>query len=243
MTTASTRPRVTLERRVPGHIVDAFLPVYRASFEHLATRSATKQILSDAEFVALVTSRRTVKTCAWDREELVGMALMAHDLTLVPWVSIPFFAQRWPDELADGRLGYLLTVLVHPDHRAGPWMRLMIETLAMHSAVRHVQMAFDCCGFNIETVDVPAMIKALGEGFARIETERIDIQHYYAYRAVDDGRSDLGAVAREGVIDLTLEDEGEIVVDLTDKVQAAARAPAASVTSAVNPRKSSEARP
>lgn len=243
MTAASTHQRVTLERGVPDHVVDAFLPVYRTSFEHLATRSAAKQVLSDGEFVALVTSPRTVKTCAWDRDELVGMALMAHDLTLVPWVSIPFFAQRWPGELAEGRLGYLLTILVHPDHRDGPWMRLMIETLALHSATRHVQMAFDCCGFNIDTVDVPAMIKALGERFARIETERIDMQHYYAYRAVDDGRSDMAAVAAEGIIDLTLEDEHEFVIDLTDSAQATARTQASSAKPTVRPRSGSEAKP
>lgn len=212
---ASPSTRVTLERLVSEKVIDDFLPIYRASFAHLAERSAAKQVLDDEEFRQLLASSSTVKFCGWRGDRLVALALMTHDLALVPWVSIPFFWKQYPTEMAEGQIGYFLTLLVEEPERGGPWMTLLLEALSLYSVSRGVVMIFDCCRYNIEEIDVPGMIRTLGERYVDVETERIDIQHYYAYLAHDAGRHDFNAIADAGIIDLTIDPATELdVIDL-----------------------------
>lgn len=208
---------ITIERSLSADIVEEFLPVYQESFAHLAELSAAKQVLEDEEFRRLMRSPRTLKFCGWDvGDDLVAMALMTHDIALVPWASIPFFARHWPERIDTDHLAYLLTILVKADRRGEPWMSNIIEVLALHSAERDVLMVFDCCQFNIDVVDVPAMIKELGSRNSKILTELIDFQHYYAYRAQDVGLYDLTSINRGGVIDLRVPDLLPEVIDLRD---------------------------
>lgn len=196
--------RITVERSVPEQVTEQFLPVYRSSFAHLAERSAAKQVLEDGDFRALMGSESSLKFCGWAKKgDLVALALMAHDLSLVPWVSVPYFRRRWPREVNEHRIAYLLTILVHEEHRSEPWMARLIEGLAAYGGLHDTTLVFDCCRFNIEEVPVPEMIATLASRLGEVEQEIIDVQHYYTYRMADPDNLTLSVLQDEGVIDLT----------------------------------------
>jgi hypothetical protein len=90
--------RVDRTTAVPAELVEEFLAVYRAAFAPLETRAAARQSFDDDEFRDEMVDTRVLKFVAYDADgEACAMAFMATDLHAVPWISVPYFAHKFPD--------------------------------------------------------------------------------------------------------------------------------------------------
>lgn len=168
--------------RVPPGLGAEFLSVYRSAFSPLETRSPARQALTDDEFHEAMDDESVVKFVGWDADRTpCAMALMATDLSMVPWVSPAYFAARFPEHHARGAVYYFHAILVRPEQQGGPWARLLLEELTRALAKERAVAAFDCCGHTVGVARLPEVIARVAGELSHLETNELDRQHYYAY--------------------------------------------------------------
>lgn len=177
-------PPAPVERllTIPDAMTEQFLAIYRAAFAPLETLAAARQSLTDDEFRDEMRDERVVKFVARDTSgDAVALSFMATDLSIVPWVSIPYYAKRFPDHYARGAICYVGALLVRPDRQGGPWVKRVVDDVLTAIAERRGICAFDCCGFNVETVGLADTLARAAHRIAYAETMELDVQRYYAY--------------------------------------------------------------
>lgn len=209
--------RITIESTVDATTAEAFLPIYHESFAHLIDLSAAKQSLSDEEYRFFMGSEDVLKFTGWtDDDQLCAVSLVTTRLDLVPWVSPPFFARRFPEHYERGVIYYFLTILVREQDRNRPWTKAILEAIGLHcGAVRGI-CVFDCCKFNDEVVGVPKIISEVSRPYLDFEEIEIDVQRYYAY-VIDRIREiDLRNVEHRDVIDLRVHDRATPATSTVD---------------------------
>ncbi|MCU1353235.1 MAG: hypothetical protein JWM05_2444 [Acidimicrobiales bacterium] len=166
---------------IPEDVAEDFLVIYREAFAPLETRSPARQALSDEEFRHEMADPKVLKFVALDAEEsIVALALASADLTTVPWISIPYYAARYPDHVANGTLYYFGALLVRPERQGGPWATFLLDHLFRYVAEHQGIGAFDCCGFNVDVVGYPALVERAGQQSTEFHIEHLDRQEYYA---------------------------------------------------------------
>jgi hypothetical protein len=185
------RARVEEMASVPEDLARTYLEVYRAAFAPLEAVAPARQSLTDDEFIEEMSDPSVVKFVMRDRDdEVVAMATMATDLHSVPWISVPYYANRFPDHMANGRLFYFLCLLVHPDRQRGPWSALLLRHLGRYLADRDAVAAFDCCGHNVGGgLDLPHLILRAQRGVVQVQPDELDQQRYFAYTYSNEERS------------------------------------------------------
>lgn len=173
---------VERRRAVPAALAQVFLGVYRDAFDPLALLSPARQALNDEEFLAAMEDESVVKFVGWDREdEPCAMAVMATDLSVVPWINAPYFAARFPDHHRRGAIYYFHALLVRRQSQGGPWARLLLEELTRMMAREGAVAAFDSCSHTVEVTRLPEMIARVAGRLCVLDPIELDRQHYYAY--------------------------------------------------------------
>ncbi len=167
---------------VAPHLADEFLAIYRAAFSPLELLSPARQVLADDEFLTAMHDESVIKFVGWDKEHMAcAMAVIATDLSSVPWVSVPYFAARYPDQHGRRAIYYFHALLVRPELQGGPWARLMLEELTRAMAAIRAVAAFDCCGHTVRNARLPEVIARVAGRLVHLEPEELDQQHYFAY--------------------------------------------------------------
>lgn len=204
--------RITIERKIRKGVGEKLLAIYKESFAPLETLAAGRQALDDAGFRAQLTDESVLKFVSWDRDgKPCGLALVATDLSTIPWISPAYFAKRFPEHFRRQAIYYFDALAVAPGRQGGIWAYALLRELVRMVAENRGVAAFDCCQFNEETIDVPKMVAAVGERFCHFEAHHIDTQRYYAYvasglRAEQDTEIDL----REPAPDLAGDEDVDI---------------------------------
>jgi len=173
---------ITMETRLDDATTEQFLAVYRDSFAPLEDKAAARQSLTDDEFRDEMHHTSVLKFVAWDESgHPAAIAFVATDLSVVPWISIPYYATRFPEQFARGVIYYFGALLVRPDHRGGTTSYELLKELSRFTAMNGGIAAFDCCRFNEEAVKLPELIAAVAREVCVVDPQQIDAQRYYAY--------------------------------------------------------------
>ncbi len=176
--------RITIEHSIDVETQEAFLAIYREAFAPLEPLAAARQALTDEEFRAQMNDPGVFKFLAWDEhEQACAMAIMAADLTKVPWISPQYFAAHFPEHFARHAIYYYQALLVRPDHQKSGTAGRMLEAVITKVAQDKAVAAIDCCRFTVEEVQFPAMVSAVASRLCHFEEWQMDSQHYYAYRS------------------------------------------------------------
>lgn len=147
--------RVVVTERVEGSAGEHLWAMYERSFTFLATRAVGREVLHREEFMELLVDRRLVKYLAEDADgRTVGMACMTRHLEVVTWISPEYFAARWPDQAANGRVYYVIFVLLDPEHQGRGGFGRLLEPMARVAADHGGVIGFDVCDYNDETADI-----------------------------------------------------------------------------------------
>jgi GNAT superfamily N-acetyltransferase len=171
---------VTLLRNVDDALARRYWPLYDEAFAALRTASPCRQFLTEDEFMEEMGDPRILKFVLWDEDEAVGMALVAEELSAVPWVSPDYFAVRFPLEYAEGRLFYFGALLTAPHARRAGNAKRLLAALSEHVASVDGIAAFDCAAVNVPYV--PDLVAAIADEVTDLTPQQIDSQHYYAYK-------------------------------------------------------------
>lgn len=181
LTPPSTLEIATRSELTPEE-VERFLELYQESFAPLAIASAARQSLTDDEFREEMAHPSVVKWMAFLDGDPVGLMFFSKDLSILPWISEPYFAHHFPSFHARGAIYYFGGLLVQPAHRGGRVIRSLFETAARVVAADEALVAFDCCAYNVTEVRLPEMIAMIGGRVCDLTpSDAIDTQHYYAY--------------------------------------------------------------
>jgi hypothetical protein len=173
---------ITMERKLDEATTDDFLVLYREAFAPLAEKAAARQSLTDDEFREEMTEESVLKFVAWDDARgAVALAFVATDLSVIPWISVPYFAARFPEEYARGALYYFGALLVRSDRRGGTASMQLLKELTRFVSMNRGIAAFDCCQYNEETIGLPELVAAGGRQVCEIDTRPLDSQRYFAY--------------------------------------------------------------
>jgi hypothetical protein len=173
--------RIDAVTSVPAEQVECFLGLYRESFGPLEIQSAARQSLTDDEFRGEMAHPSVVKFVASIDDDPVGLMFFSTDLSILPWISEPYFAHHFGEYHGRQAIYYFGGLLVQPAHRGGRVIKALFETGARAVAADDALVAFDCCAFNVLEVRLPEMIAMIGGRVCDLTPKEIDTQHYYAY--------------------------------------------------------------
>jgi len=173
--------RVDILTSVPADVAEEFLGIYKAAFEPLMIKSPARQWLTDDEFLHEMSDPSVLKFVGRSvHDEIVAIALMSTDIGTVPWISEPYFANRYPEHHARDAIFYFGAMLVRPDRQGGPWAKYLLDHIFNFFGERRAIGCFDCCGFNVDTVALPDLIVRASRSMVDLELELLDQQTYYA---------------------------------------------------------------
>ena len=175
-----TRPSVERLSWVEPRLAERFLVIYRAAFAPLETLAPARQGLTDEEFLGQMFDPSVVKFVAWDGDEPAALAFMATDLSTVPWISVPYFRARFPEEFARGAIYYFGGLLVSPGHQGGPWASRVVRAATRTICANRGIAVFDCCEHNVGR-KLPGMVARVAASMTVFETKELEAQRYYAY--------------------------------------------------------------
>jgi hypothetical protein len=172
--------RVTQEVAIQPDVVERYWRLYEDAFAPLARAAVQRQTLFREEFYEAMTDERIFKFVLWDDDEPVGMAWVATDLAAVPWVSPDYFAHRFPEHFAEGRIYYFGDLLMAPSHQRDGSLNRLTDELTTFVLRNDGMIAFDCAGVNEQVV--PGLCRAaLDRQGAHVRAEELDAQHYFAF--------------------------------------------------------------
>jgi GNAT superfamily N-acetyltransferase len=156
--------------------------LYATSFEELRAAAVQRHVMYRAEFDDVMADERVGKYVAHaDDGALVGLATLTNRLEAMPLISPEFFAARWPDHYAAGRVWYLGFIAIHPDHRGTGVFESVIEELWRPVRTSGGVAALDMCGRN-EAIGLPDAISRTLEAFTPdVVTTALDQQSYWSF--------------------------------------------------------------
>lgn len=173
---------ITMETTLDEATTNNFLAVYRESFAVLDDKAAARQSLEDDEFRDEMREESVLKFVAWAPDgQPAALAFVATDLSVVPWISPRYYAERFPEQYARGVIFYFGALLVRAEHRGGVVSYDLLKELSRFVAMNKGIAAFDCCQFNQDTVALPELVARVASEVCYVDTKQIDAQWYYAY--------------------------------------------------------------
>lgn len=175
--------RVSVQTSVDELVEKQLVEIYHAAFEPLEVLSPARQSFTDDELLVQLRSDKVLKFIGLDRNGVpCAMALLATDLTEVPWISPRYFAHHYPQWYEQGRLYYVSVIMVAPDQRhSGAWVMALIRELTRIVVADGALVAFDFCHANVEGGGIPEAIDAVVRRMCdRVEWTDLDTQYYQA---------------------------------------------------------------
>jgi hypothetical protein len=163
---------------VPEPQLPALWEVYLKSFGGLATRAASRHLMSAEQFHREMTDPAITKFVVHAGGLPVGLLTITADLDGIIWVSPEYYRNRYPDKARRGKVFYVTNMLTDPDHHGRDVFNLLTEA-ACRAASGGV-LGFDICRSNVERGFAEAIRRranALHAGASLFEA--LDTQTFY----------------------------------------------------------------
>lgn len=175
---------------------------YRETFAHLAAKAAHRQTLTREEFAEEMREPRIWKYVGFDGEEPVALGTLTRHLETMTWVSPDYFAARWPEEYAQGRVFYIGFVMLDKHNQSRGRFNELAQPMVRAIADARGVAGFDVCRYNAETQNLLiGGLRAITGPTDVPDLETIDTQ---TYLAISFRGADGSAPTMDGrVIDLT----------------------------------------
>ena len=174
--------RVDVEKVLTGRRRERGWRLYETSFEELRTAAVQRHVMYRDEFDEVMADERVDKYVgATPDHDVVALATFTNQLESMPLISPDYFAKRWPEHYAEGRVWYLGFIAIHPDHRGTGVFESVIEELWRPVRANSGVAALDMCGRN-EAIGLPdAITRTLGSLTPDVVTTALDQQSYWSF--------------------------------------------------------------
>lgn len=164
-------------------LIDQLWELYVLSYEKIAEQDITRETLFRHEFneVMADSTYRTTLVHGDDGVPL-AMSVVATDIGVTRYLSVPYFRRRYPQRLADGRIHYVMWAVIHPDHQATR-VRFELGRAGMAQAAEDgVLLVFDLPESNQpeEGGGGAEGLRRLARTMAEVQLESFGVSRYYA---------------------------------------------------------------
>ncbi|WP_432561868.1 hypothetical protein [Kineococcus sp. SYSU DK003] len=169
--------------RLDGNDREDAWKAYELAFSGLAVRAAQQHLMTREEFEEVCLDERWRKYVIRDvdRDGTVGaFGTATNDLSVVPLLSLDFYADRYPRQFADRTICYIGCIGVHPSYRSSGAFVRIVETICRGIHEQGGVAAVDVCAYNDEQLALPRLINRITRTFGT-EGERLDTQAFYGY--------------------------------------------------------------
>lgn len=173
---------ITQETRIDADEIEIFLRLYREAFDPLEELSPLRQSMTDAEFRDEMVHESVIKLVAWDDAgKPAAILCVTNDFERIPWLNPRYYAVKFPEHFARRAIYFYGSLLVHPERQgmnyAGQLMAESSRVVVPDGGI----IAFDCCQFNVDVVQLPEMIASVCDRVCFYDRIELDAQHFYAY--------------------------------------------------------------
>jgi ribosomal protein S18 acetylase RimI-like enzyme len=160
---------------IEGDTVDTLFDLYLRAFDSLRTTAAAQHMMTLDYFADVLADKRVTKHLVTDLER-------NNDLTAYPYVSPDYFAHRWPEEYAQGRVWYVGFLAVDPDYQGTGAVAHLVGSICQAVSETGGVVGLDVCGYNEQSLRLPTALLRLGRTFSPgVSHQRVDTQSYWAY--------------------------------------------------------------
>ncbi len=170
---------------IEGDTVDPLFDLYLRAFDSLRTTAAAQHMMTRDYFAEVLSDKRLTKHVVTDVERnsrFCGLATLTNDLTAYPYVSPDYFAHRWPQEYAEGRVWYVGFLAVDPDYQGTGAVAHLVGSICQAVSESGGVVGLDVCGYNEQALRLPTALLRLGRTFSPgVSHQRVDTQTYWAY--------------------------------------------------------------
>jgi ribosomal protein S18 acetylase RimI-like enzyme len=170
---------------IDGDLVDPLYELYERAFDPLRWAAAAPHTMSREHFAQLLADKRVVKHVVFDTQRdnrPCGIATLTNDLSSYEYVSPEYFAHRWPEEFAQGRVWYVAFLAVDPDYQGTGTVAHLVGSICQVVSETGGVVGLDVCGYNEQAIRLPAALLRLGRTFSPgVTHQRVDTQSYWAY--------------------------------------------------------------
>lgn len=157
--------------------------LYRSAFDELRITAVQRHVMFRDEFDAVLADERVTKYVAFDLEgRCCGLGTAATDLTSMPLISPDYFAHRWPELYAAGRIWYVGFVAIRPDLQRGPLLGRIVWDIGGAAARAGGVAVIDVSRHVARQTRLPqAVARYLDRLAPGTRGIRLDEQTYWAY--------------------------------------------------------------
>jgi hypothetical protein len=157
-------------------------PAYREAFEDLAPLAVQRHLLNEEEFTAIAVDTRVSKiVITGESGSVIAMSTLTTDLSAWPLIEPRYFARRWPELYADGRIWYLGFLFTN---RTPAALGLLLAESSAAARTAQGMVFTDFCDFRVEESNLPEICQAIMHRTSETRIpalSRVDSQSYWVY--------------------------------------------------------------
>jgi GNAT superfamily N-acetyltransferase len=161
--------------------IAALWPRYERGFAELRTKAAARMVMHCHEFEQQMRDPRILKYVARHHGDPVGLATLATDLRAVDWISPEFYAARFPERYAEGRIYYLGWLTIDPAHRQRGLRNALLRYGVERVVTDGAMVVYDTCRYNEDAVRFTETLNAYFGAHGLGQVRPVDEQLYYAW--------------------------------------------------------------
>jgi fatty acid desaturase len=171
--------RVSVETAIDPRHVDVLWGIYVEAFSPMRERAVLNHLYPRDVFDDLVNDPRVLKIVGWNDDEPVALSLLTDALELVPQISPPFLARRFPEQAQRHAVLFCIFVCIAERSRSKTMFPNIMMAIAEITAERGGVVITDMSRLNRDAGVHEAIARTAGR-FAGSGFEEIDSQHYFA---------------------------------------------------------------
>jgi len=175
---------IEYEEQVPEDLRESAWALYNRAFEELRRAAVQRHVMYREEFDQVMVDPRVGKYRAMDPVDetvVAGLATFTNHLLSMPLISPDYFAHRWPDLYAEGRIWYIGFFAIDPERRGYGVFESVIAHMWQQVLDSKGLALLDICRRNDEVGLPKAIHQVLQSLTPETAATRVDEQTYWLY--------------------------------------------------------------
>lgn len=178
-------------------VIDQLWDLYELAYDQIAEQDITRETLFRHEFTEVLSDSTYRTTVVRDDDgSPIAMAVIATDIAVTRYLSVPYFRRRYPERLAAGRIHYIMWILVHPDHQNTKATFELARAGLAPEVENGTLLVFDLPESNQpnERGGGAELFRRVASTLSEVQLESFGMQRYYALDFAP-------AASRDGVVE------------------------------------------
>jgi hypothetical protein len=173
---------IKVEEVLGGDLLEDAYRTYVEAFTAINEECVQRHLMERDEFDAVARNPRIRKYVAIADGRVVGLSTFTNSITVddTPLLSRPYFAKRWPERLAQGRIWYIGFVGVCPTFWGGTVFADLITAMWEHIDGTGAVAVYDMSRLNTDRRKLPQRVSRLLRRLdSEVSIECADVQGYW----------------------------------------------------------------